>query len=633
MMDFRDFSPNGPNNSGKGPIDKRWWLLKGEERAQSVEACIRTIYDNDSRRQTQYQISARLYGNAPLMGITGLSTSRSPAPAAQKDRITYNVVQSAIDTVTAKIAKNKPRPMFLTSGGDYRLQRKAQKLDKFVAGVFYENKIYEQGPLVFRTSAVLGDGLLKGFIQDGRVKLEMVDPRQIFVDQQEARYGCPRQLHEVRAVDRDVLIGLFPDHKKAILNAPAAKYFTGTVSNVADQVNVMESWHLPSSEASDDGVHCICLQGGVELYSEKWTKNYFPFARMKWCERLEGYWSQGGAEQIQGIQLEINKLLWVIQRSYHLAGSFKVLLENGSKIVKEHLNNDIGAIVSYTGTPPQYITPPIIQPEIYQWLQTLKASAYEQLGVSMLSAASKKPDGLDSGKALREYNDIESERFMVIGQKYEQLFLEAAAIVVDLAKDIYTEKGEFKVKYPGKKFIETIDWKDVDLKEDQYQLQMFPVSSLPQTPMGRLQTIQEYMQAGLIDPRTGRKLLDFPDLEAVESVENAAENYLTEVFDKMLYDGVYTAPEPFDDLSLAREMALQYYAWGKQSSVPEKHLELIRTFLDQITVLEQAANQPPPQAQDMMIDAGMAQGVAPLAVPEAPPMSDLVPNVGGGGMI
>lgn len=620
-MDYRDFGPNGNPNQKLDPVNKRWWLLEGEKRAQAIEGVIKVIYDNDSRRQTQYQISQRLYGNVALMGITGFAFSRSATnQQGVKDRITYNIVQSAIDTVTSKIAKNKPKPMFLTSGGDYKLQRRAKKLDKFVTGVFYENEAYSLGQDIFRDGAVIGDGFIKIFEHNGRIKMERAYAGQLYVDQQEARYGKPRQLHEVRAVDRDVLIDLFPDHKKEILLANPANYGTDANANVADQINVMESWHLPSGFDKDgnptpDGVHCICIEGH-ELFTEPWKKSYFPFARFSWCKRSEGYWSQGGAEQIQGIQLEVNKLLWVIQRSYHLAGSFKVLLPNGSKVVKEHLNNDIGAIVTYSGdTPPQYVTTPIIQPEIYQWLTSLKQSAYEQLGVSMLSSTSQKPQGLDSGKALREFNDIESDRFMVIGQRYESLFLECSNIIVDMAADIFEREGSFEVKVPGKKFIETIDWGEVSLEEDQYQMQMFPVSSLPQTPQGRLQTIQEYMQAGLVNPRTGRKLLDFPDLEAVENVQNSPEEYLTEVMDKMLYEGKYTPPEPFDDLDLARELALQYYSWGKQSAVPNKNLEMLRRFIEQCNLLQQkavSAMAPPPTGAQ--------------ANPEAPPTSDLLPN-------
>jgi hypothetical protein len=305
----------------------------------------------------------------------------------------------------------------------------------------------------------------------------------------------------------------------------------------------------------------------------------------------------------------------------HMAGTFKILAERGAKIVKEHFNNDFGIILEYTGTQPQYIIPPIVPPEIYQHLMTLKQAAFEQLGVSQLSAASKKPEGLDSGKALREFSDIESERFLTIGQQWESLYLELVKMSVDVVKDIFEEEGSYEVKIPGKNFLETIDWADVQLEDDEYVQKIFPVSSLPSDPSGRLQTIQEYMQAGLISPRSGRRLLDFPDLERVEVMANAGEDWLHRVFDEMIDEGKPYRAEPEDNIALAKDLVLEYIAYAKVTDVPEERIDLLRDFLNDINQKEmeaqaaaQAAAQPPASP-------------APLAIPEAPPVSSMLPNV------
>ena len=187
--------------------------------------------------------------------------------------------------------------------------------------------------------------------------------------------------------------------------------------NVADLITVTESWRLPSGPDAKDGMHCISLENDV-LFEEKWEKNYFPFVFIKSSARLFGFWGQSAVERLQSIQLEINKILWVIQRSMHLHGTYRVWIKTGSKLPKEHINNDIGAVL-VSDEMPQYLSSSFIPQEYFNHLQTLKNQAYEQEGVSQLSAASKKPAGLDSGKALREYNDIESDRFTILGQAYE----------------------------------------------------------------------------------------------------------------------------------------------------------------------------------------------------------------------
>jgi hypothetical protein len=112
--------------------------------------------------------------------------------------------------------------------------------------------------------------------------------------------------------------------------------------NIADLVMVREAWHLPSGPEADDGAHIVTIDEHALGPMEKWEKQFFPFARFRWCPRLYGFWSQGGAEQIQGIQTEINGLLQVAQRAMKLSGGFYVLVENGSKVNKNHITNEIG---------------------------------------------------------------------------------------------------------------------------------------------------------------------------------------------------------------------------------------------------------------------------------------------------
>ncbi len=83
--------------------------------------------------------------------------------------------------------------------------------------------------------------------------------------------------------------------------------------------------------------------------------------------------------------------------------------------------------------------------------------------------------------------------------------------MIDEAKELYKTDKSYSVMVPGKEFIHSIKWKDVNMDDDQFLLQMFPISSLPSEPAGRISTISEMMQGGLISPQTGRRLLDFSD--------------------------------------------------------------------------------------------------------------------------
>lgn len=617
-IDYKNFSQNGPIASQTNGM-RRWWLASDEELPFIIQGVIDYLHTHQGARLTQNIMSMRMYGNVSIMGLNGLSYSRFiPSQNAVRDRLTLNVVQSGIDTIVAKIAKNKPKALFLTSGGDYRLQQKAKNLCKFVDGIFYENDAYHQGPYIFRDGCVFGNGVTHVFNHYGRIKHEQVLPLEIYVDEVEAQNGHPRQMHRVKNVDRMMLVDMFPSKKKKIMEVNMASYDQiGGYQNVSDVVTVRESWHLPSGPDATDGRHCITVDNAT-LLNEQYDKHFFPFAVFAWNKKMLGWWAQSAVEEIQNIQLEINKLLWVLQRSYNLAGSFKVLMENGSKIVKEHLTNDVGAVICYTGAPPQYVVPPVVPMEMYSHLENLVQKAYMQLGVSQLSSGSVKPQGLDSGKALREYNDIESDRFMTVGHNYEKYFMDLARLDIEMAKEISEVEGSYKTRAVTRNKTVEIDWKNVNLKDDEFVMKAYPVSELSDEPSERLQTIQEYMQAGLMSPTTGRRLLDFPDLEQVEDLQNAEEEYINEVLEKIIEaedESTFIAvqPEPYDNLDLCKELGLQYYANGKKSGLEEWKLSLIRNWIDRTGLLMTLA-QPPPMQQ-------------PQANPEPAPTSNLISNV------
>ena len=629
-MDFRDFAPGSekstpPDGSG---ADTRWWEKSGAAQAGAISSTLANMNRAQTSRIGQIVTNARLYGAVPSIGPSGISFARYGAMfGAQRDRLTYNAVQSAIDTVIAKLCKSRPKPFFLTSGGDSKTQRKAKKLNQFVEGVFYALDVYEKGELCARDAAVYGDGLLHIHERNGRVVADRAMLSEFWVDEREAQYGEPRQMHRVTEADRGVLERAFKGKATEIEKAIGPESDSARGPSVADVVMVRESWRLPSGPEAKDGKHVISLAGAV-LFSEKWEHDFFPFARMSWCRRDWGFWAQGAAEQIAPTQIEINKLNMTIQRAHQLSGSFVIFLENGSKVVKAHLDNEIGRIVNYTGTKPEYETPPICPPELYQQLENLIKRAYELVGVSQLSAVSQKPEGLNSGKALREMNDIESDRFNTISKAYERFYLQAARIAIAVSRGIAKGEGRYEVSVPGKKFLKTIDWKSIDLEEDDYTMQCFPISSLPSDPAGRLQTVQEYIQAGMIPLDVGQKLLEFPDLQQFETLNNAMEDRLQEILDGIVDDGEYEEPQPYYNLKRAKELVLQYIVLGESQHLDEERLEMLHRFNDQLDAYAQAAQQAQQQqmAQAQMMAQLQSGGGPPQAAPNPPPQSDLIPN-------
>lgn len=596
----------------------KWWQAgsKKELGEQLIETA-NYLKTNQNYRFRQIGIFARLYGNLPLFNMVGAGMQKANmANNLPTDRPTMNVVQSCVDTLVSRISQSRPRPVFLTDNGNYKERRLGKQLNQFVLGELYRNKGYELGALVLRDASVAGTGCIKVLKKNNKVCLERVLNTELFVDPNEAAYGDPRQLYQFKLIDRDVLAEYFPEYKSTIQKAEAGFLDNSAeVSrSVSDQIIVVEGWHLPSGEEAGDGRHTIACSAGV-IFDEKYTKETFPFVFLHYTPRMMGFWAQGLAEQLMGTQIEINKLLMTITSAINLVGVPRVFLEEGSKIVKAHLNNQVGGIVTYRGVKPSYEVAPCVPGEVYAQLQRLINYAYQQSGISALAASSQKPAGLTSGAALREYDDIQADRFAALVKRYDQVYIDLSYQIVDAAKDIAEETGSYESVYPGKNGVQRINLPAAGILKNPYVIQCYDASSLPKDPSGRLQKVVEMMQAQLITPQEGRRLLDYPDIEQVDQLANAAEERIFQALDKMIDDGEYTPPDALMDLELAGKTAQQYYNIYSTSDIEEEKLQLILDFYNQAKDMLQTAiqqlQQPGPQ----------------MAAPEALPVNPMLPNV------
>lgn len=610
------------------PTDSRWWVVKdGEERRphEDVLRLVRSIRQNQEYRKLQDLLHASLYGNLPLQGF-GLGAMGQARPLSQS-RLSLNVIRNVVGAVTSKIAaKNKPKPTFLTEEGNYDLRDQAEKLEKFVGGVFYESGVYSALTKCFRDACVYGTGCLKVYECEGRVAVDRVIPWELVVDDFEALYGEPRSLYQRKYVDKLVLRAMYvEDEEKDMLLAAAIDAAKGdpedaefAYQTTAEQVLVTEAWHLAETK-NGKGRHCIVIDGAT-LLDEEW-EGPFPFAFLRWSEPVAGFFGVGLAEELRGIQAEINKLLIQIQRGHHLiAGHY--LVEAGSKVSSGQINNDLAAIVKYSGVAPQYLTPQIIAPEVYSHLWQLYAKAFEISGISQLNATGQKPAGLNSGAAQRAYQDIQTERFLEVGQYYEEFVVEAARLVVRCAKKI---GGSYRVRALGKSDLTTIDWSDIDIDEDQYVIRVYPTSLIPTTPAGKLAWAQDMINSGVLPPEDVLDVVDFPDVEAYAKRRNAARRLIERNVSHMLKTGEFISPEPFDDHKLALRLVNEAYHEARLNGVPEEKLELLRRYMADTADLSKPP-EPPPLPAPAPMPAPPPMGPPPLPGPApAPPMPPPMP--------
>lgn len=617
-------------NLSEGPhdIDYRWWTSAND--AQLAEDLFRVyqhLDEQDKPRQKANLHHLRLYGNLPLDGVNPWSYHR----VSSDDRITLNVIATCCDVATARIGKTKPAAKILPSGGNYSLRRKSKLLERFLQAQFRISKVYEQTRRAFLDGAVLGTGAVKVYETNDEIRVERVFPSELIVDPLEGLYGEPQQIFQRKWISRDVLRELFAKGdgkakrsdsfvRKAIeeatdgqdpqLGLGEGKFLRDTVG---DQVLVVEAWRLPSGPGAGDGKHAIVTDAGP-LFVEEWEHDYLPFLFFRWKERLRGFWGAGIAEELCGIQIEINRLLVRLQEGHKRLGSPLVFVDARSKLQKNAFTNEIGSFVHYMGNPPVVQTFQTAHPEIYQQLDRLWQRAFDIAGLSQDTAAPEQ--NAVSGISAQTQHEIGTERFALQAQRFEELHICLSEQLIDRAKSIAERTGGYALPAErDRNTISVLDWNDVDMEQDEYILQVLPVSSLPQLPSHKLGTVIEMLGAGLVDPETGRELIDFPDLERFMSLARAASDNVDRQIENILDEGVYESPEPFQDIRLCLKKGQAAYNKAVNDGVPEENLERLRQYMTEAHRLMQAA-----QAEQMKLAAANAAQQSPLPPgPGAPP--------------
>lgn len=606
-----------------GGSSQCWWESDKDQLHSDLHSTLEAIKTTDSYRTELDVQNLRLYGNH---AVTGLDLA-SHGSVISSEKLTYNLCRAVSDTIVSQVARHQVRPTFLTSGGNASLRKKAKGLSMFVEGTMYAVEARKKMPLLCLDAVVFGTGALHPYIDKGQICLDRILPGELFVDPMDAMYGRPQTLYRRRWVNKDRLVAKFPKYKEEIesLQDTVHDYGPGLMSSSSygvtahRQIEVIEAWHLPSHRKGKDGRHVIAIRSAT-LLDEGYAFDSFPFVFLKYGEKLMGFWGTGAVENLTSIQVELNRNLIKLQQMYKLMAAGRVFIEAGSGVKKNQINNDIGSIYTYKGNPPIFAPPTPVGPELFNYINTLIDRGFSQEGVSPFMASGQKPAGVSSGVAIREAEELQMGKLSIFMKNWDEAHLDLAKWIVRLGKELYKSDKSFKVvAHRDRNTVEEVDWKNIDLEEDQYVLMVFPSSALPKTPAGRLDMVMDMLQIGIVDPGEAKRLLDFPDLEKSMSLDRAASDAIDRQIELILDEGEPHIPEPFQDQELALKKAQASYNRAVTMGVSEEHLQLLRTYM-------MAANENIASAQQAQMALHAQQsnpaGSPPAVGPQgAPPTS------------
>jgi len=600
-----------------------WWSpgISERERGRRVWAYAAHIREASRARREEDLHHMRLYAGS--FDVDGFGTRTNPRREI-KTRTRYNLIQSGVDTAASLIAHTKPRPMVLTSEGNFSEQRQARLMTRALEGQLDDSGAYDLGAQVFTDGAVLGTGALWGYLdpETGEPACERVLPLELLVDHTEAIGGKTRTIYRQRLVERDTLRALCAgegDDVARIIDKAAGPAQADEHEHwlnrdtLSDQVVVVEAWRIESAEGAGDGWYVMAVDGGT-LFAREYLRKRLPFAFFRWAHREVGFWGQGLAERGREPQRRINALLERIEACSDLGTTAWCMVDESSRVRVEHLTDSPLTVVRgnfMTGKEPNIVAFNATPRELIEEVARTREEWFAQEGISLSAATSSKPAGLDSGKALRTHDDIQSRRHIVNTKNYEAFYMDAVDMFIDLNEQA-SESGRTptinaRIQRGAATVVQEVRWSAVEMPAHRHRIRVFPTSLLPSTPAGKFAAVQEIINTGFMSRPFAQSLLDLPDLDAAQRIELADLDFIQWQVEKML-DGEPQTPEPFQDLAFAMELTRKSYLRAKADGAPDDVLQLLRDFIADCEEL----TAPPPDAAPMPPEStAIPQGALP----------------------
>lgn len=541
--------------------------------AEAIKAAERL----DSVRRSEDEHHLRLYSEREwaLYSATDARAKVAQAHKARKRRrLSMNVVRNYIDGWVNLICRSRPHVTYMTKGADWGLQKKARLRTRFVEAHFLKRGLYGKAPRIAKHAGIFGGGIVQTVKRSGRIDYEPVMPGELVIDPREALADDPRSFYRVRTIDKLVAMEEFPEAKKDIERAK-------TLSN-GTRIEFADCWHLPSGPDADDGMHCRIIPGIAVLTKREYRWPAPPLTVYRFEDSPIGWFGSGIAEELSGIQYEINSVLRTIQNNAYMGGNLKVAVPRGSNVLASgSLTNALGVpVIEFNGTqPPVFFANDIVSPQLFAHLERLERRAAEIIGMSQMNVESTTPFASMSGRARLAHDQSYSKRFVTHQQRYEEFFNEIADRTLEAAADLEEDGEDTEIIFPGRDHLEVVRYSDVAGDSEDFDCTAWSASLAGETPAGRLAHIEQMMSMGMIDLAGAMYLYEVPhDLRAHMEMVLAPLELAREALDRIIEDGVPMTPTPIMDLKMAAKNAGLWYQRGVLRGVDPQRLYLLLDF-------------------------------------------------------
>ena len=513
-----------------------------------------------------------------------------------------NVGRSMTMTLLSKLIQTKGRVFFNPVDGMWETIKVCRNAQIFFDQFYEVDKVYEKVQKCVQDGLIFDMGVM--WINDEDKTVEHVHPWQFYIDPAEYDYG---KVNRAMLMQEDYPLSAL----KGILKS-GTKAKKMLEDNPIAKATIYRYWNIA------DGKKYIVI--GSEIVSTSTIKHEnIPFAIYHYNKPIKGLYSVSLIDNIYSHQKQIDGITKRIHDALTLSPANTIYVPTSAagteSSMAKMMSNQIGNIVPYQAALGQVIvsTPPPIDPMYQQMLSFFTQSAFEQEGVSQLSAQSKKPSGINSGVALDTLQDVESERFQAQVDQLIQFYKDLNSAIID----VFPENDDI---LPKRIKRTDIKWKDIKTQASAYSMQSSLASVLSKDPKVKMEQIEKLQQQGIINPYMAASLLQLPDLEGAYSAATASFDYSKKIIERAIDNDVY---EFYDYVNLKQLLDEEVNVLLQLDAADEKPEVLLRlNNLIQITIgkLQQVENiQNPPQeplpveqptVKEVSMDSGQIEKLA-----------------------
>ena len=491
-----------------------------------------------------------------------------------------NVIKSVIDALVSKLANQKVRPYFTPINGTYKTRQIVKQVQRYFDLYYDEQKVHEKVTQAFRNACIFGIGYL--YVNPFNYKIEVPTPASVGILNSESSYGEPK-----------VMMIKYPNYPTSLLK----EYEIDGNGN-----------YVEFSTIIDIADHKVTYYvNGTAKKSVEYKSDTLPIVPVYYNRPVLGLKTNSIVDELEGIQTQINMICSKMSAADQMMPANTTYVMEGSTLTENDLNNKTGNIyrVKFLNNggslPVVNVAPPAHDPEWRNELEFYIRQAYEIIGISQLSAMSKKPSGLNSGAALQSMEDIESDRFETQLTQYVNSY-------IDLAKKLIAVFPEDEDILPKSENTAPVTWKDIKKQTSLFKVQYSAATALSKDPAEKLKQILQLSQVGLIGPAKIAQYLDTPDLEDAYYGASAVNDGIQRCIQNAIENENYEIPEFVNYQQLAQEISItenQLYSAQTGNAKTDKEIveslsrvmkleDALLTIMEENGFIEQEANMEEP---------------------------------------